>query len=116
MLMSRPIDRFLFAAPGIQSSPLVFLAAKKKKRKEKEIYPFSRHENSRAQQKEAPMNRDSVRSNEKFSLAEIGSRTAAKGRWTPRSIAFHLLLLSIPSSLSPDAGRNDSIFERERLN
>lgn len=114
MLMSRPIDRFLFAAPGIQSSPLVFLAAKKKERKEKEIYPFSRHENSRAQQKEAL--RDSVRSNEKFSLAEIGSRTAAKGRWTPRSIAFHLLLLSIPSSLSPDAGRNDSIFERERLN
>lgn len=35
MLMSRPIDRFLFAAPGIQSSSLVFLAAKKKKTERK---------------------------------------------------------------------------------
>ena len=66
MLMSRPIDRFLFE--GHQVSNIISARFPRRKGKEKEIYPFSRHE-IRARGKRRRLNLAIRRDRRRSSLA-----------------------------------------------
>lgn len=118
MLMSRPIDRFLFAAPRDTNHLRSFFSPRGKKKKKKRR---RRRKKSEKKKEKFPLvHARSVKQETAPPRGEIERKVLPRGNWIANSrkgtmdTKVHRVPLPPLLSFSPDAGRNDSIFERER--